>query len=104
MDIEKIFDTSDFESLSLKWGLRGDPYLWEELKKRALEHSIFQSKTEFEKFIDINFKGIVQTGELSKDKSRVLIDRFPKQGISGGWVSLRTWESSILPLLKKRYH
>ena len=50
MDIERIFDTSDYESLNLKWGLRGDPYLWEELRNLAVNKE-FKSKSVFESFL-----------------------------------------------------
>lgn len=102
MDIERIFDTSDYESLNLKWGLRGDPYLWEELRNLAVNKE-FKSKSVFESFLDDNFKKLTQAGILSDDKSRVYIEKFNHGGISGGWVSIDTWMSRILPLLKSRY-
>lgn len=103
MDTRKVFDISDFETLKLRWGLRGDPFLWEELKKRAANHEDFRSKQDFEIFIDKNFKEITQSGDFSEDRSRVYVKNFDHGGMSGGWIAYNTWITKILPLLKNRY-
>jgi hypothetical protein len=103
MDIRKVFDVSDFETLELKWGLRGDPFLWEELRKRAESKVNFRSKQDFEIFIDENFKAITQSGNFSEDGSRVYVKNFNHGGMSGGWIAYNTWITKILPLLKNRY-
>lgn len=103
MNIEKIFNTSEFETLGIKWGLRGDPYLWDELKKSVISHSEFSSEDEFIEFIEQKFNELTKKGKISDDRTKVFIDSFQSEGMSGGLVSLTAWKERLLPLLSERF-
>lgn len=103
MNIKKIFDTREFGPLGIKWGLRGDPYLWGELEESSINHSSFSTEDEFSEFIEQKFNELIQKGKVSEDGTKVFIDRFPSEGMSGGWVSLTAWKERLLPLLNERF-
>lgn len=87
-----------------QWGLRGDPYLWEELKLKFTDSLMNISPDEFDKKIDYEFFELLKNEGEQKSDEIYWFDKFPKSGMSGGMVSLKWWKEIGLPLLKKRYH
>ena len=86
-----------------QWGLRGDPYLWDDLKHRLAEArppdsawtARRQLHEEFEQLV-----GVPPNPYLGQDHVRV--EAFAHGGMSGGMVDLRTWHDRLMPLLLER--
>ena len=92
-----------FESKPYGWGLRGDPYMWDELKLAFENQPCSLRPKEFNELLEKIFNELIeQRGKNATDES-VEIDGFPKSGMSGGYISLTWWKETGLPLLKKRY-
>ncbi len=90
-----------FEPTPEKWGLRGDPYLWEDLKKSIKDEGISQDLSEFENQILRLF--MQKTGKSIFDKNSVFVDEYAKGGMSSGQVSIDTWRNKLIPLIMTRY-
>ncbi len=92
-----------FKNKPYGWGLRGDPYFWLELAQ-AFAGKINDLKfAEFDTLLDKKFDEIIKDGGKTLPDGRILFEKFPKSGISGGFVSAAWWKETGLPLLKKRY-
>ncbi len=94
LDLDKIFCPKP-----MPWGLRGDPYLWEELEAEARTWEIPAAHF-YQQLLEL-FHQLTQQA-LEEGETEIYIERYPKGGISGGYVSLSWWQSTGLPLLKKR--
>ncbi|WP_242945205.1 hypothetical protein [Oribacterium sp. C9] len=86
-----------FENKPKQWGLRGDPYLWDEMK------DVFAGKT-----TDITERDLADeiceyyekaVGEPLKYGSMVYVERFAHGGMSSGQVSGEFWICKGIPLL-----
>jgi len=85
-----------------QWGLRGDPELWGELRKKFEKYENPKNEIEFNKKLDFEFKELIKKGERMSGYV-VWFEKFSQLGISGGFVSIEWWTNEGLPLLKKRY-
>jgi len=84
-----------------QYGLRGDPYLWIDLKVK-FENIKLNSVQEFESFILNNFEK--NTGGLPIRGKNYYVKHFSFGGMSSGSVSSDFWLDKGIPLLLKRYN
>ncbi|WP_433293558.1 hypothetical protein ACQPZQ_07895 [Pseudonocardia sp. CA-142604] len=90
----------------MTWGLRGDPRVWEEMRKRLcgreLPADFFAARRLFEKtfaeIVGIDLKGTVGEGDNVYRK-----ELSTGSGISDGTVSLHFWKFTGLPILVDRW-
>ncbi len=85
----------------VQWGLRGDPYLWKELKIR-FEYSSISNIQEFEYFLIHIFEEYV--GGKPKKSKDYFVKRFNFGGMSSGFICSDFWIEKGFPLLLKRYN
>jgi len=86
------------------WGLRGDTYFWDELKNSFKNLDYSKSSIEFSELLEIEFNKIINKGKTTdKDEDTIYFEKYPKGGMSGGYVSKEWWTQTGLPLIKKRY-
>lgn len=90
-----------FKERPQRWGLRGDPYLWDELERAFVTVTLPCSKNcfinHFEAFFEELTKHSFQwSGEM------VEVDRYDHGGMSGGLVRMAFWREEALPLLLNR--
>lgn len=93
--------SSIFDEKPSGWGLRGDPYLWEELKKEFKEVVLPKTEEEFLSLLREKYKSITNVS-LDEDK-HIYIERFSNGGMSSGQISPAFWREDALPLLLERY-
>lgn len=91
-----------FNKKPKKWGLRGDPELWQIIKKRFKDYDDPKNQIEFNKKLELEFNAMIKKGEQSSDEI-VWFENFSQLGMSGGLISLEWWNNIGLPLLRKRY-
>lgn len=84
-----------------EWSLRGDPFLWEEMKSEFKNFSTPVSLTELETLIKTLFKRL--TKEEMECGKNIFIKRYDNGGMSTGVVSASHWCNTIFPTLKKRF-
>lgn len=90
-----------FEEEPDKYGLRGDPYLWDYYKQFFSNIEFPYSETHFcddiyRLFVDI-------TGEQLRPDTKVYVNEFCGGGMSSGYVSGAFWINEAIPLLVERY-
>ena len=86
-----------FENKPEQWGLRGDPYLWDEMRDVFGGDSLDISTRDLANQICEYYEKAV--GEPLTYDSKVLVERFAHGGMSSGCVSGEFWICSGIPLL-----
>lgn len=92
-----------FQPAPIQWGLRGDPYLWQEMSETLATLPLPPSEAQLAAILDDTFERLVG---LSPDstQSSVFVERHSHGGMSSGGISLVFWRDNGLPLLLARYH
>ena len=96
MNIANLFDPEPEQ-----WGLRGDPYLWRELRDRLTGIDAPDSEAELQELLSVEFESA--TGYPLSFEGVIVIDRFKKGGMSSGGISTEFWSSKAIPMLVQRY-
>ena len=91
-----------FQPPPAQWGLRGDPYLWQELAQYFAGQSLPDSQPAFEAAI-IEAVWQLTGNRLDECEQWFYVARYNHQnGLSAGGVSCVFWRQTALPLLWQR--
>ena len=71
-----------FEKKPMRWGLRGDPYLWDEMQESCIGKSLDIDEYEIGKFVCDYFKKV--TGKELTYNEEVYVERLAHGGMSSG--------------------
>lgn len=93
--------TELFEQRPSRWGLRGDPYLWQELQAHFANSLLPEEASELQQQLGAAFH--LLTGASLSTQGSVRVERFPTLGMSGGLVSVDFWRESAVPFLLSRF-
>ena len=96
---QKISDF--FEDEPATWGLRGDRYLWREMRAHFSDAPIPENVSLLEKQVLQAFLEL--TGQPISTQKHFRVAQFAHGGLSSGGISPGFWRNRALPLLKKRY-
>lgn len=96
MKISKIF-----EHEPNRWGLRGDPLLWREMKNLLSDRDMPSTPEELREIIETLYEECV--GHPIDHNIKVKIERFGDSGMSGGFVSPEFWSTTGIQLLVSRH-
>ena len=83
-----------------QWGLRGDLYMWEDLKNRFSRQYLPYLKDNFISDIYNIFREVA--GEELGSQEMTYVRQYDHGGISGGYLSHIFWIETALPLLLLR--
>lgn len=89
------------------WGLRGDLFLWMEMRHALCQCEVFgTSEQEDPASIEDRLVGafFALTGTEIGERPDVFVKRFARGGMSSGMVSCEYWRSRAIPLLVRRAH
>ncbi len=87
-----------FQDKPGQWGLRGDPYLWQEMADHFAHTPLPATAAELRALLETAFETL--TGyPLSTDEKFFFIERFSHGGMSSGLVAPAFWRDKALPLL-----
>ncbi|MGG0237793.1 hypothetical protein [Bacillus rhizoplanae] len=89
-----------FEQKPEVWGLRADPYLWNELQQVFTTIPLPCSKTCFIHYFEQFFQEL--TNHPLKTESAFWVEKYSHGGISSGGISVEFWQKTALPLLITR--
>ena len=89
-----------FESEPATWGLRGDPYLWREMKAEAPGYPWPASDEVLVEAVRQMF--VKLTGEPLEGDDPVFVEKYSHGGMSAGHVSRVYWSEIAIPLLVSR--
>jgi hypothetical protein len=83
------------------WGMRGDPYLWDELKGTLSDVALPSTSAGLSQLIGSAFES--STGHAMDERGYFVIERFAHGGMSSGGISTEFWRDTAMPLLLERY-
>ena len=90
-----------FQAEPTSWGLRGDPYLWSELKTSLGDQAYPQTEADFKRLLEQAYEQV--TGQAITQPNPILIERYSHGGMSSGQVDPHFWAETGFPLLLARY-
>ena len=90
-----------FEDEPDQWGLRGDPYLWRELKERLGTIDMPETPEQLQSIIEKEYEMV--TGYSINHKEHFRVERFMHGGMSSGGVSPEFWNKRGIPMLVNRH-
>lgn len=90
-----------FEEEPIQWGLRGDPFLWRELKERFQNIEMPETSEKLRELIEKEYE--LSTGHPISYEKHFGVERFKSHGMSSGGVSPEFWATRGIPLLVSRH-
>ena len=91
-----------FERKPGHWGLRGDPYLWDEMKELCVGDSLDICDYEIAGFVSRYFEKT--TGQPLNFDAKAYVERLDHGGMSSGSVCGAFWITRGIPLLIENLH
>jgi hypothetical protein len=89
-----------FDPAPDSWGLRGDLFLWMEMRQMLCHVPLPSQPEALEPIITSAY--FTLTGETLDPRSKVRIPRFARGGMSSGLVSGEFWARTFIPLIRNR--
>lgn len=89
-----------FDPEPLRWGLRGDPYLWREMRVHLSMTALPSTPEELCNAIAEAFKEL--TGNSFEQMTDFAVSRFAHGGMSSGGICPAFWHRTAVPLLLAR--
>lgn len=96
MNVADLFAQRPFQ-----WGLRGDPWLWEEMQTHFHGVPLPATMEELRGLLEEAYEAL--TGHPLSDERPFCVERFKHGGMSSGFISPRFWVETAIPLLLGRY-
>ena len=94
------FVSKIFEVRPEQWGLRGDPYLWDDMEEFFSRYTIpFLEERFVEEFLSTYE---MFTGKPLDNQDNIYIAEYSHGGMSSGRIDPSFWKEKALPLLLKR--
>ena len=90
-----------FEQEPARWGLRGDPYLWKEMREHFKQTLIPATANDLVDLIEAAFKSL--TGHSVSESEAFFVERLSHGGMSSGVVSPEFWRVKVIPLMRIRF-
>lgn len=90
-----------FREEPFRWGLRGDPWLWREMRERFAAVPCPDSADELAAAIEGMFEQL--TGRPASERDPFYLEKYSHGGMSSGMVSPPFWRDVAIPLLRQRY-
>jgi molybdenum cofactor cytidylyltransferase len=86
-----------FEEPPETWGLRGDPYLWTEMRLRLGEEPLPPGAAELRQRLEREFLAL--TGKEITTPEQFYVEAFAHGGLSSGYISPQFWRDVAIPKL-----
>ncbi|WP_185094960.1 transposase [Streptomyces sp. PanSC19] len=91
-----------FDPAPARWGLRGDPHVWQALRDALSVTDVPPSAEAVAGLLRATFEELVEVDLHGEPAPHVYRERYAHGGTSGGMVHLDTWRQTLLPLLVER--
>ena len=89
-----------FEPAPAQWGLRGDLFLWIEMRQALCHVELPENAEALAQTLSATFAAL--TGNPLGSTGQIPVDRFARGGMSGGFVSCEFWSRIFIPSLQLR--
>lgn len=90
-----------FEHEPAQWGLRGDPYLWRDMRATLEIAPYPHTDVQLVALLEATYQQL--TGVSLSRAEPVFVERYSHGGMSSGYVSPQFWVETAIPLLQARY-
>ena len=90
-----------FDPTPEQWGLRGDPEVWAAMSEMLEETELPKTLDDARASLWRSFR-LVAGVDVTEPVDRVYAESIDRGGMSGGWVDLNLWQSTLMPLLEER--
>jgi hypothetical protein len=90
-----------FQDEPSRWGLRGDPYLWTEMKSILGDLPYPNTEQDFNVLLEQTFEKL--TGTSIRAPHSVFVERYSHGGMSSGHISPQFWAEEGFPMLRERF-
>ena len=90
-----------FEKEPMHWGLRGDPYLWQEMHTSFEKTPLRDSAERLVELIESTFETF--TGHSISERNMFFLERFSYGGMSSEHISPDFWREAVIPIMRARY-
>jgi hypothetical protein len=90
-----------FDERPVRWGLRGDPWLWWDMRERLASVALPETGDELVAMVAAKFEEL--TGHPVSHSELIFLEKYDHGGMSGGTVSPEFWRDTAIPLLRQRY-
>jgi len=91
-----------FETKPDKWGLCGDPFLWDEMQEHCVAHPLNVYDSKIARFVCEYFEKV--TGNPLTIDAEYYVERFAHGGMCSGYVCGEFWISKGIPRLIENFH
>jgi hypothetical protein len=93
-----------FDDQPARWGLRGDPYLWQDLHTALRGYrQAPASRAELARILTRQLRDLAGLDLSDPDDGPVRVPRYPTSGMTGGFVAPAFWRDVAVPLLLERW-
>ena len=89
-----------FQPINSQWGLRGDPYLWEELEQVFAQLQLPKNAADIDALLETLYHNLV--GEAVATGRQPIVQRYKHGGMSSGHIGADFWLETGFPSLKRR--
>lgn len=90
-----------FRHEPMTWGLRGDPYLWADMRDFFADWLLPQSIEELNKRIRYAFRSL--TGASIDSTAPIFLEKYDKGGMSSGHIDPNFWRTRALEHLREQF-
>lgn len=90
-----------FQPEPARWGLRGDPWLWREMKERLATVPLPRTAEDVAAIVRAEFERL--TGQPVSHPETIYVERHSHGGMTSGMVWPEFWRDTAIPLLQRRY-
>ncbi|QDU46854.1 hypothetical protein Mal52_53770 [Symmachiella dynata] len=84
-----------------QWGLRGDPFLWKELRDHFSAAELPETAEKFIAQVELKIKDL--TGSMLRGDQPIFVERYDAGGMSSGQICSEWWRETGIPLLQRQY-
>jgi hypothetical protein len=85
-----------------RWGLRGDPWVWQAMRNHLGDTYLPPTLAEVERMLYAAFNRLVGVDLATEMEPSVYRAEFAHGGMSSGHIHIETWRVDLLPLLVDR--
>jgi hypothetical protein len=89
-----------FQDEPRQWGLRGDPYLWREMREHLEGVGCPATPERLASIIEEAFEEL--TGFPISHADPIYLEKYSHGGMSSGYVNPKFWRETAVPLLQAR--
>ncbi|MCB1642318.1 MAG: hypothetical protein KDI37_11340 [Xanthomonadales bacterium] len=90
-----------FQPEPVRWGLRGDPYLWQEMAEHFRQAPLPTDLRDLAQQLVDAFEQL--TGQSLSTVGNLHLPRHAHGGMSSGGIATQHWREQLLPLLLSRF-